>query len=182
MLILKPLCFLFVSSTDSTDVIVVYNSAPQIWDVLPAPAVVPRPHLLAPRGAVVRLTHELLTWRLSLHISSSPLSYPARQRRSRSSYLILVHALCCLCNRHNQPASYLLVCHVFLFFLPSTDTFIIPFQPLPWQLVSALWLTCPSPWVVPREERSAQRWRQVPELCNTKTTPVLCFLKKKSFL
>lgn len=69
------------------------NSAPEISDVHLAAVVVPRPRPPAPRGAVVRLTHELLTWWLSLHISLDPLGYSARQLLSHSSYLICVHTL-----------------------------------------------------------------------------------------
>lgn len=51
--------------------------------------------------------------------------------------------------------------------------FIHTFQPLPWQLESAYSVTCLTPWVEPAVERSAQRWRQVGELCNTNTTQQL---------
>lgn len=60
-----------------------------------------------------------------------------------------------------------------IFFLlpPAFDTMFIPtFQPVPWQQVSAYWVTCLTPSVEPAVERPAQRWRQVGELCTTQTT------------
>lgn len=128
-----------------------------------AAAVVPRLYAPAPRGAVVRPTHNLLTRWLSLHISLSPLGSPARQRSYISSVCTPCH---CLCYRHEKSS-----CYVFFLLPPAFDTMFIPtFQPVPWQQVSAYWVTCLTPSVEPTVERPAQRWRQVGELCTTQTT------------
>lgn len=50
------------------------------------------------------------------------------------------------------------------FFLLWLTMFVPTFQPLPWQLVSAYWVTCLTPWVEPAVEWSAGRWRQVGEM------------------
>lgn len=66
------------------------------------------------RDAVARLTHELLTWWLSLHISLSPLGYLAQQHHSCSSYLICV---CAPCDCQQTKASDV---SCFFFYLPLT--------------------------------------------------------------
>lgn len=69
-----------------------------------------------------------------------------------------------------------------LFFFPlhhlffSHTMFVPTFQSLPWQLVSAYWVTCLTLWVQPAVERSAERWRQVGEMRFTVLSSLVCFL------
>lgn len=82
--------------------------------------VVPKARPPAPRGAMVRLTHELLTWWLSLHISLSPLGYFARQHQAHFLYLICVRSFVTLLS--SQPKLLLVSCFLFpiSFHLPLT--------------------------------------------------------------
>lgn len=92
-----------------------------VW-VLLAPTVVPRPRPPAPRGAVVRLIHELLTSWLSLHISLSPLGYFARQRCSCSTYPICVHTFVTVCVISTTKASACKMLFISCFFSSAFET------------------------------------------------------------
>lgn len=103
-----------------------------------------------------------------------PLGYLARQRCLLPSYLICV---CTLLISTTKPFTWMLF---FLCFFPLClwhTMFIHTFQSWPWQLVSAYWVTCLTPLLEPAVERSAQRWREVGELCYThKRHKKLCLI------
>lgn len=126
-----------------------------------AAAVVPRLYAPAPRGAVVRPTQSADTVAQFAHFTLSP----GLSCQATLLYLIRVRTLSLFVLSAREKLL------LFFFLLPPAfDTMFIPtFQPVPWQQVSAYWVTCLTPSVEPAVERPAQRWRQVGELCTTQT-------------